>query len=157
MQRPDLPSPPFTGGCHCGAVRYVYAARPLALNACHCGDCKKFTGATHSEVLIGDRAAFSFTGAVERYRKRGDSGREIDVVRCAKCGARSWHDPVTAPYVFIQAGGLDDNSWFLPTGHIWVEKAAPGQFFAQDSVRIVGQPSDRHVLFDAFQRAYPDY
>ncbi len=155
-KRPALPNPPHTGGCLCGAVRYSYAARPLALSACHCSDCKKLSGATHSEVLIGDRAAFSYSGEVERYRKRAKSGREIDIVRCAQCGTRSWHEPVAAPnLVFIQAGGLDDSSWFVPVGHIWVELAAPGQYFAEDAVRIEGQPTDRQVIFDALNRIYP--
>lgn len=156
MQRPALPSPPYTGGCLCGAVRWRYAARPLALNACHCRDCKRLTGSTHAEVLIGERAAFSCEGAVERFRKRADSGREIDIARCAACGTRSWHEPVAAPHlIFIMAGGLDDSAWFVPTGHIWAEQAAPGQYFAPDAVKIDGQPVDRQVLFDAFARIYP--
>ena len=158
IKRPPLPNPPFVGGCLCRAVRWRFDARPLALNACHCRDCKKLTGSTHAEVLIGERAAFHHEqGEVARFRKRADSGREIDVVRCATCGTRSWHEPLAAPkLIFIMAGGLDDPSWFLPTGHIWAEQAAPGYLFAEDAVRIEGQPGDRQVLLDAFARIYPD-
>jgi hypothetical protein len=81
MTRPPLPAPPHQGGCLCGAVRYRFDARPWALNACHCMDCKKLTGATNLLMVLGPREAFSFDGPVERYRKRADSGNEIDIVR----------------------------------------------------------------------------
>ena len=157
MKRPPIPDPPHAGGCLCGAVRYSYNSRPLALNACHCADCKKLSGGAHSSVLLGDRAAFSHTGAVARWRKRAASGRSIDIVRCTSCGVRMWHEPVEAPgWVFIQAGALDNTSWFLPPGHVWADKASLFAHFAPDALRIEGQPSDRQPLLDNFKRLYPD-
>jgi hypothetical protein len=90
MTRPPIPAPPHVGGCLCGAVRYRLDARPLAVNACHCHDCKKLTGATNLLMILAMRDAFSHQGAVARYRKRADSGREVDIVRCATCGVRMW-------------------------------------------------------------------
>jgi hypothetical protein len=52
MTRPAIPDPPYTGGCLCGAVRWRLDQRPLAVNACHCMDCKKTTGATNVVMLI---------------------------------------------------------------------------------------------------------
>ena len=57
--RPPIPEPPYRGGCLCGAVRYRFDARPWALNACHCTDCKKLTGATNLLMVLGAREAFS--------------------------------------------------------------------------------------------------
>lgn len=117
--RPPIPEPPYRGGCLCGAVRYRVDARPWALNACHCMDCKRLTGATNLLMVLGAREAFSFEGTVERYRKRADSGNEVDIVRCAKCGVRLWHEPLSAPQLVIFAAGtLDDPSWVIPTSHI---------------------------------------
>ena len=77
-----------TGGCLCGAVRYSYDAAPLATVACHCRDCQKLTGATNLLTIYAERAAFRHEqGELARYRKRADSGREADYVRCARCGA----------------------------------------------------------------------
>jgi len=154
--RPPVPAPPHAGSCLCGAVRYRLDAGPLALNACHCDDCKKLTGATHLLMVLARRAAFVHDGgAVTRYRKRADSGREIDIVRCARCGVRLWHEPQSAPeLVFIAAGTLEDSSWVVPTSHIWVEKASPGVVLQDDAVKIRGQPANRQVLFDAFDAAY---
>jgi hypothetical protein len=154
--RPPLPDPPHVGGCLCGGVRYRLDARPLSVNACHCRDCKKLTGATNLLMLLASRSAFSHEGATASYRKRADSGREIDIFRCAVCGVRLWHEPLTAPeLVFIAAGTLDDPSWALPTTHIWVEQASPLIALEPDTLQLVGQPKDRAALFDAFDKAYP--
>ena len=61
--RPPIPDPPYTGSCLCGAVRYTLTARPLAMNACHCDDCKKTSGGTNLLVLIASSEDFSATAA----------------------------------------------------------------------------------------------
>jgi hypothetical protein len=155
MKRPPIPSPPYHGGCLCGAVRYALKARPLAVNACHCNACKKLTGATNLLMVLAMREAFEHSGEVQRYRRRADSGREIDIVRCAICGVRMWHEPLAGPqFVFVAVGTLDDPSWAVPTSHIWTEVASPGVSFHDDAVAIEGQPSDRQILIDAFNRVY---
>lgn len=156
MSRAPLPDAPYHGGCLCGAVRYAYNARPMALNACHCGHCKKLSGSDYIKMLIGESAHFTHAGETAVFRKRAESGREIDIRRCAQCGTRLWHEPLSAPhFVFICAGTLDDTSWTTPTSHIWVELADPAVGMAMDAVRVQGQPADRQVLYDAFDRAYP--
>lgn len=156
MSRPAIPDPPHGGGCLCGAVRYAYAAAPLAVNACHCADCQKLTGATNLVMVLGESAAFAHeSGAVARYRKRADSGREVDLVRCAACGVRLWHEPKASPeYVFIAAGTLDDPGWAIPTSHIWTAHALPGASIPDGVFVCEGQPPSRAVLIDAFARVY---
>jgi hypothetical protein len=157
MQRPPLPSPPYRGGCLCGAVRYVYDARPLAVNACHCTDCQKLTGATNLVMILGEARAFSHeAGEVSRYRKRADSGREVDIVRCAICGTRLWHEPLASPiYRFIATGTLDDPSWAVPTSHIWTSHALPAAYIPQSVFACEAQPPDRAALIAAFEQVYP--
>jgi hypothetical protein len=154
--RPPIPQPPYKGGCLCGAVRYRLDARPLAINACYCSDCQKLTGATNLLMVLAPRDAFTQEqGTVQRYRKRADSGREVDIVRCKDCGVRMWHEPLASPnMVFIAAGTLDAPGWCVPTSHIWIEKALPGVVLNDDAIAIEGQPADRQMLFDAFVRIY---
>ena len=105
--RPPIPNPPYTGSCLCGAVQCKLDARPLAVNACHCTDCKKTTGATNVVMLIANNEAFSFNGEIDIYRKRADSGRELDIKRCATCGTRMFHHNLASnALVFIAAGTL---------------------------------------------------
>jgi hypothetical protein len=156
MKRPAIPAAPFDGGCLCGAVRYRLSARPLAVNACHCTDCKKLTGATNLLMILTSREAFSHQGdAIERYRKRADSGNEIDIVRCVKCGVRMWHEPLSAPqFVFVAVGTLDDPSWAVPTSHIFARSVSPGVVVQDDALVLRDGPIERKALFEAFTRVY---
>jgi hypothetical protein len=155
--RPVIPNPPYHGGCLCGRVRYRLDARPLGINACHCADCRKLTGAANLLMLLAASSAFVHeSGDLARYRKTADSGRQLDIVRCAYCGVRLWHEPLSSPeYVFIAAGTLDDSRWAIPTSHIWIEGARAGTQFEGDAICVEGQPQTRQVLMDAFARLYP--
>ena len=154
--RPTIPSPPYQGGCLCGAVRYAISARPVSIHACHCNDCRKLTGVAHLLMVGTAREAFITTGTVDRYVKHADSGRTIGLVRCAACGTRLWHEPHSSPnLIFVASGTLDNNSWAIPTAHIWVDKA-PGAVLGEDAAHVAGQPVTRDVLFDSFRRIYGD-
>jgi hypothetical protein len=118
-------------------------------------DCKKLTGATNLLMVLALREAFAHEGVVERHRKRADSGNEVDIVRCAKCGVRLWHEPLSAPQLIIVAvGTLDDPSWVVPTSHIFTRSVSPGVVIQDDALVLEGGPTDRRALFDAFTRIY---
>ena len=106
-------------------------------------------------MLLARSEAFSSTGETQTYRKKADSGRELDIYRCAKCGTRMFHRNLASQaLVFITAGTLDDPSWAVPTSHIWVEKISPGVTMEDDAIKVVGQPADRQILMDAFAKVY---
>ena len=102
-------------------------APPLAINACHCNDCRKLTGTANLLMVAAPREGFQHqSGAVVRYRKRADSGREVDLLRCAACGTRLWHEPLSSPaLLFFAAGTLDDPSWLQVRGAIYTKSAQP--------------------------------
>jgi len=155
--RPSIPAPPYSGGCLCGQVRYTLAARPKAINACHCIDCHKLSGNGHLLMLIAPSEAFSFTGQTHIFRKTADSGRQLDMQRCANCGTRLFHHNLANnTLVFIAAGTLDDPSWAVPTSHIYAERALPTAVFEADAIQVEGQPADRAVLMERFAKIYGD-
>ena len=154
-ERPPIPNPPYQGGCLCGQVRYTITARPLALNACHCTDCKVSTGSDHIEMIIVPSEAFSHTGETHNFIKTAASGRQLDIHRCAKCGTRVFHhNTVNKALVFIPSPTLDNRDWAIPTSHIWIERASPDAVMRDDAVKIEGQPTDRALLMDAFTKIY---
>jgi len=158
MNRPPLPAPPHRGGCLCGDVRYAYRSRPLGLNACHCSDCRLLSGSDYIKMVIGEREHFAVEqGETDVYRKRADSGREIDIHRCRRCGTRLWHEPLSVPrLLYFCAGTLDDVSWTIPTSHMYVDAMAPGIAVAPDAISVPGQPTTRETLIEAFARVYPE-
>jgi hypothetical protein len=128
----------------------------MAVNACHCTDCKRSSGGAFGVFLHVPRAAFmQDSGDLERFRKTAESGRFIDIARCAACGTRLWHEPVAAPtLVLIAAGTLDDSSWAIPTSHIWTARMAPDVVVAPDALCFEGPAPDRQLLWDRFAEIY---
>ncbi|HWA69131.1 MAG TPA: GFA family protein [Rhizomicrobium sp.] len=152
--RPPIPDPPYTGGCLCGAVRYRVNARPLTMTACHCDVCKKLSGATNLLVITVPKDSFQhLEGDVQRYRRTAESGRQSDVVRCAGCGTRLWHEPLAFPVMTVAAGTLDDTGWVVPSSEIWTERASPAAIFHDDAQKFAGQP-ERQAQLDAFKTLY---
>ena len=156
MTRPPIPDPPYEGGCLCGQVRYRLDARPATMTACHCDACKKLSGGPNLLVITAPRDSFRHLGGdVHRYRPTADSGRQSDVVRCANCGTRLWHEPLSFPIVTIAAGTLDDPSWVVPASEIWVDRASSAAIFHSDATRFHGQPP-REAQVAAFKSIYGD-
>jgi hypothetical protein len=107
--------------------------------------------------LHADPGALELSGEMQTYIRRGDSGRELEMLRCAACGVRLLQAPrATQSLLLIAAGTLDDPSWVVPTSHIWAERAAPDFPFEKDALVLRGQPPDRRQLWDHFQRLYPE-
>lgn len=155
--RPSIPPPPYEGGCLCGAARYRVNARPLTMTACHCDACKKMSGGTNLLVITVPRESFQhLQGEVQRYRRTADSGRQSDIVRCATCGTRLWHEPQSFPVMTVAAGTLDDTSWMVPATHIWTEKASPAALMQDDAHKFAGQP-ERQAQVDAVKSLYGDH
>lgn len=158
IARPSLPTLPIHGGCHCGAVRYRITACPKAVNACHCDDCKRLSGATFGVYLHvpKDRLEVA-SGKFDTFRRTGGSGHTIPIERCKACGTRMWHLPEAAPdLVILCAGTLDDPSWAVPTSHIFIEEAAPDAVAASDALVIEAFNSTREALWERFTSIYPD-
>ena len=153
--RTPLPAPPHRGGCLCGSVRFQLMEHPLAVNACHCMDCKKLSGVSHAIFLHVRPEHFVALGPTSSFIKTAKSGRQVEIVRCAVCGTRLYNRPVTNPNVLVVAAGvLDDPHWPIPTSHIWTKDASPGFVFEPDTLQVEGQPPDRQTLWDKFTAIY---
>ncbi len=157
LDRPALPPLPMEGGCHCGAVRYKVAAKPLAVNACHCDDCKRLSGAPFGLYLHVAKDALEIRSAArDRFVRTGGSGNAIPIERCADCGTRMWHLPEAAPdLVILCAGTLDDSRWAIPTSHIFTEFAAADAVAAEDAIVVEGFQTTRPALWARFSEIYP--
>ena len=150
-----LPEFPVEGGCQCGAVRYRITAGPLGVYNCHCKDCQRSSGGTHTLSMPTRREhVVLLAGRLEAYDKAADSGRTVRMLGCAACGTKVWNEPLSFPAMLVvKPGTLDDMSWAQPVGNIWTASRAPWVEIDENLVNFPGQPPDRQPLFDAWDAA----
>jgi hypothetical protein len=116
-----------TGGCSCGAIRYVITAEPVRGFLCQCHDCQRDSGAGHTSVAVFPRAAMQITGEVVEHLRTADSGAQKRKGFCGNCGSPLYNKPQNVPdLIGVFVGTLDDPSRFKPEmvmfasrGHDW--------------------------------------
>ncbi len=115
-----------TGGCQCGAVRYVATGEPVRAMACHCTTCKLRTGAPYGiGVYYNDAAVEFLSGELGVYEYKSDeSGRWIRNEFCVACGsAVTWTLEMRPGLRAIAGGSFDDPDWYKLEAHIWARSA----------------------------------
>jgi hypothetical protein len=149
-----LPAFPVEGGCQCRAVRYRIVAGPLGIYACHCKDCQRASGTTHTLSMFMRRQDVQLLqGELVGYDKAADSGRMVRSCGCGQCGTRVWNEPLSFPeFLVVRPGTLDEMSWARPVGNIWTGSKAPWAEIDPAMVNFPGQPPSRQPLFDAWSR-----
>jgi hypothetical protein len=111
-----------TGGCLCGAVRYVAKGEPNLSGHCYCADCRKASGSGFIPFMGFSADAVRFTGETLQYRSQ--SARGSDAVRnsCPACGGLVFGGEVGKDDSHtIYAGSLDDPARFRPTIAIFAQ------------------------------------
>lgn len=117
-----------TGGCLCGAVRFEAHGVPRFIVNCHCGDCRKATGAAFSTWVGYDSANVSWTGQRSMYASSPTVQRGF----CARCGTPlSYSGKEWIAETHLLAGVFDEQADLVPTGD-----AYPGEKL--DWVALVG-------------------
>jgi len=111
------------GGCLCGGTRYELAGEPVAVALCHCGSCRRASGAPAVAwamfpldrfwVTRGAPSAFASSPGVERGF-------------CGRCGTplTFWADFLPG-LVDVTVASLDDPARFTPHMHIWESRRLP--------------------------------
>ncbi len=108
----------LTGGCQCGAVRYVVTGPPERVHLCHCRMCQKATGGPFAASAPVRRKDFAWTrGAPAAFASSSLSHRDF----CAACGT-----PLTFRYddsetISVTLGSLDRPQDVPPVRHYGIE------------------------------------
>ena len=115
----------FAGRCQCGAVSYHCTAEPIGTLNCHCRDCQRATGSTHSAAFIVPQDSFQCSGELrfsQTVPARGGMARRYF---CVVCGSPMYGQSEATGLVVVNAVTLDDASWFKPAMNIFTSHAAP--------------------------------
>jgi hypothetical protein len=115
--------PNIVGGCLCGSVRYESEAEPMVTAVCHCRHCQKQTSSAFSIFVVLPKGSLRIEGEpLAAYEDVGESGLPVFRKFCPKCGSAIVSEVVATPDVeWLNAGTLDDPSWFRPQMHMWCE------------------------------------
>ncbi|HEX7668778.1 MAG TPA: GFA family protein [Polyangiaceae bacterium] len=108
--RPNLPAT-FTGGCHCGAVKFRVTVRTFRVSDCNCSLCSK-KGYLHVIVPREDLELLQGTDAITTYQFNTKVAKHHF---CRFCGIHSFYVPRSHPDGFsVNARCLDDVNlaWF---------------------------------------------
>jgi hypothetical protein len=105
-----------TGGCLCGAVRYRITGPDPAIDICHCSMCRKNGGHAQAAMTVR-REDFAFTDDSElAWYASSDEGRRGF---CRRCGSALIYDAKDDPYIYPNAGSLDDATGLSVRSHIY--------------------------------------
>ncbi len=107
------------GQCHCGAVRWSAEGEPEHHAICHCGDCRRWSGAPMVGWIAWQADRVAVHGATGQYRSSEHGVREF----CAACGTGLFYrNEQTLPgIVDIQSGTLETPEDFPPGAQIMVK------------------------------------
>ncbi len=124
----------WTGGCLCGAVRYRATADPVRAVICHCGTCRKVSGAAFLSFVHFPKDAFTWTSGVPtRYRSSAYAERGF----CPQCGSTlTMHEDVLDDRVQVSLGSLDRPEAVRPNDHVWSESQLPWLVISDDLPRF---------------------
>lgn len=105
-----------TGGCHCGAIRYVASGEPQHYALCHCGDCRRHAGAPMVGWIAFATGQVAVDGEPTTYASSATGRRQF----CGRCGTGLFYtNAAMLPGVIdIQSGTLDDPEALPPGAHI---------------------------------------
>jgi GNAT superfamily N-acetyltransferase len=108
---------PLVGGCFCGAVRYAVARPPREVTHCHCGICRRTTGAPFVTWATFPAAAFALsTGTPSEIRATPRAVRSF----CSRCGtALTFRETARPNSVDVTVGSFDAPDALAPEEHIW--------------------------------------
>ncbi len=106
-----------TGGCLCGAIELQVIGESENVSYCHCGDCRKATGAPVSILAAYPRDLVTIErGVPGTYESSPGVRRSF----CRECGTSlSYEDERLPGEVYLHAGIFDNPELFRPGLHGW--------------------------------------
>jgi hypothetical protein len=111
----------WTGGCLCGAIRYRASDAPQWASYCHCGMCRKVSGAPFMGFVEFPAGTLQWAqGQPSQYRSSDGVIRRF----CRNCGSSLTFE--ADGMVFISLGSLDFPEHVVVERHCYTKDRLPG-------------------------------
>lgn len=129
---------PSGGGCECGAVRFEAAVADWTATACHCGQCRRWSGHFWVSIEVPEADLTLVKDETLRWRR---SSENAERGFCSACGSSLFWRRRGGPRVSIAAGALDDANPVVLAADIYT-KGRPRYYPLHASVPAFEE--DRH-------------
>ncbi|GAA0870054.1 GFA family protein [Brevundimonas basaltis] len=124
----------LTGRCLCGAVTFT-AVPKHGMHACHCENCRRWTGGVYLGVDCGDSVEVATPEAVAVYDSSDWATRSF----CRACGSTLFWTLKGGGLTAVSAQAFDDPSVFAFESEIFIESKPDNYDFAGDRDRMTGE------------------
>lgn len=132
----------MTGHCLCGETKFTASGEPSAAHACHCVDCRRFTGSSFIGV---DFEALNIAGPVRWFASSewGERGS------CELCGsAMFWRLRSGSGSKVVSLGSLDEPDRIAPIEKHYFDDERPKGFDLVSNGKRLSR-EETIALFDA--------
>lgn len=124
------------GRCLCGAVTWASDGPVLWAGHCHCGSCRRATGAPFTSFFGVPRASVAWHGAMST---RATSEGRVQRGFCTACGTQMfYHFDGWPDETHLYATSLQDATQFKPEAHYHYAEKLPWVALDDDLVRHPG-------------------
>ncbi len=128
------------GACYCRAVSFTVEDVFEYAFHCHCGECRRRTGAAAKPFAGARTSALTITGGAEAVlRLGGDDGHHAS---CGQCGSLLYSLVRQGGYVHVALGVLIDPPTITPSAHIFVGSKAPWDVICDDLPQFEAFPTE---------------
>ena len=129
-----MPTPPLTGGCLCGKVRWEITTPPVLAGYCHCTRCQRRTGtaaAVSARIAPGSLRVISGQELIKPYRPPDGFIK----VFCSHCGGALWsQSPDNPEIISVRLGTFDADPGIRPSYRQYVAYAATWEPIPEDGL-----------------------
>ena len=123
----------WTGGCLCGSIRYRASDAPRWASYCHCGMCRKVSGAPFAGFVEFPPGSLEWTkGRPQPYHSSEGVVRRF----CAACGSSLTFE--ADGVVFLSLGSLDRPEQVNVNCHTYTSSRLPGIELADGLPQLPG-------------------
>ncbi|OSQ39637.1 GFA family protein [Thalassospira mesophila] len=137
----------ITGGCQCGAVRYLVKAAPVKTCICHCRECRQQAASAFGiSVLVHGCDIELMQGTVKTWSRPTDGGAVLPCHFCPDCDTRLFHGtPGERDVVSVKGGSFDVVPDLARVDHIWAKRKLPGVIIPDGVKTYPGEP-DKNLV-----------
>jgi hypothetical protein len=133
------------GACLCGAVSLSLIPKQGELHACHCSQCRQWTGSAFVEIDAA-KGTLKYNDPVKSYTSSDSAER----ASCDTCGSTLWYK-VTVPgkeHYSVAAGLFENAGNFALAKEIYIDCKPSGYTFSGDHLKQT--KSETEALFATF-------